>query len=291
MKTISRLVALWVFALYLSSLGGAQDFGTKQAFDSSDFYVFTEAGGQYIPSIQINDFSASGTLPISISGLEYSYSGTANYSNFVVKPSVGYDFILGLGYQINNNLGVELEVGYAQNDLGSAQFSVNTSGNGGGTVLGLPFTGTASGSGVGTISSTSATLTYIPILINFSVQERSASFQPMASIGLGVCPTIFKANNISLSYSESGTISGNVAGIPFSAPYSGVISGFGELDSSTAIPFAFKLKAGFDYAFSPQASLGLRAWAMGLANSNFGDELRSDLYGAIGLNAAFKIRF
>ncbi|MDA0858724.1 MAG: outer membrane beta-barrel protein, partial [Verrucomicrobia bacterium] len=222
---------------------------------------------------------------------EYSYSGTAKYSNFIVDPSIGYNFILGFGYQINSNLGIELEVGYSQNSLGNVSYTVNTSGSGAGTYLGLPFSGTASGSGPGSLSG-SGSLTYIPILINLSIQEKSSTFQPLASVGFGACPTILKINNANLNYSESGTINGEIVGIPFSSSYSGVLSGFGNVGSqTTAIPFAFKLKAGFDYELNRHASVGLRAWAMGLANSDFGDELQSDLYGAIGLNASFKVRF
>jgi hypothetical protein len=279
--------------VFATSIYG-QDFGTKQPIDSTDFYVFTEAGGQYIPSIQFNDLTETGTLPIVVPGvLEYSYTGTATYSDFIVQPSIGYNFILGFGYMINKNIGVEIEVGYSENNLGSASFSVSTSGSGSGTILGLPFNGTASGGGTGTISSSSATLTYIPILINFSVQEKSQAFQPTASVGFGVCPTILKANNLALNYVESGTVNVNVGGFTFPpVTYSGIQSGFGELEGQqTAFPFAFKLKAGFDYAFSPNTSLGLRAWAMGLVNSDFGDQMKSDLYGAIGLNASFKVRF
>lgn len=294
MKTLSRVFWAWLSCfICLDSPNHAQDFGTKQLIDSTDFYVFTEAGGQYIPSIQFNDFTATGTLPIAVPGvLEYSYTGTATYSDFIVQPSIGYNFILGFGYMINKNVGVEIEVGYSENNLGSASYSVSTSGSGSGTILGVPFNGTTSGSGTGTISSSSATLVYIPILVNFSVQEKSQAFQPTASVGFGVCPTILKVDNLALNYTESGTVNVNVGGLTTSVPYSGILSGFGELEGQqTAFPFAFKLKAGFDYAFSPNTSLGLRAWAMGLANSDFGDQMKSDLYGAIGLNASFKVRF
>lgn len=277
--------------LFVSELF-AQDLSQSKAnIDSTNFYIFSEAGGQYIPSIKFNDFSASGSLIISEPGFEYSYSGTAKYSNLIVNPSIGYNFILGFGYQINPNLGIELEVGYSQNSLGNMSYTVNTSGSGAGTVLGLPFSGTTSGSGTGSVSG-SGSLTYIPVLINLSIQEKSSTFQPLASVGFGACPTILKINNANLSYSESGTISAEAGGIPFNGTYSGVISAFGDVGSqTTAIPFAFKLKAGFDYSLNRYTSFGLRAWAMGLANSDFGNDLQSDLYGAIGLNASLKIQF
>jgi hypothetical protein len=277
--------------LFVSGVFGQGLSESKANIDSTNFYIFSEAGGQYIPSIVFNDFTASGNLTISEPGFEYSYSGTAKYSNLIMSPSLGYNFVLGFGYQINSNLGIELEVGYSQNSLGNMSYTVNTSGSGAGTVLGLPFSGTTSGSGTGSVSG-SGSLTYIPVLINLSIQEKSSTFQPLASVGFGACPTILKINNANLSYSESGTISAEAGGIPFNGTYSGVMSAFGDVGSqTTAIPFAFKLKAGFDYKLNRHASLGLRAWAMGLANSNFGEGLESDLYGAVGLNASLKVEF
>jgi len=292
-KTRSR-VKLIPYAIVITTTVTAvlgQDIETRKSIDSTDFYLWSEGGVQYIPSIKINDFSVPFSTPLEGS-LQGEVTGTQSISNYVVNPSAGYNFILGFGYQINSNLGVELEVGYAQNSLGSASFTSNSSANVLGTSAGTPFSGTAEGEGTGSFSSTSGTLTYIPILINLCVQERSARFQPTVSFGLGACPTIFNCNNITYSYSESGTINGTISGAGFSAPYTlnGSFSGEGG-GSSTAVPFAFKGKAGFDYIFTPHASLGLRAWAMGLANSDFGGQLKSDLYGAIGLNATFKIRF
>ena len=291
MKTISRLVALWVFSLFLSSLGGAQVFGTKQAFDSSDFYVFTEAGGTYIPSITMNNTAFNENLSINqtISGLvvNVSGSGTSQVSNFVIQPSIGYNFVLGFGYQVNNAMGLELEVGYSQTRLTSASYSAN--GN-------FSLNGTIDGNNVNSLSTSesvnlngSANLTQIPILVGISVQNRSDKFQPMASIGIGVCPTFYSGTLSSASGSLSGTATG--PGVSYSLSGSPTLLQAETLTSSTAYPFAFKIKAGFDYAFSPNTSLGLRAWAMGLANSDFGDQLEADLYGAIGLNAAFKVRF
>ena len=53
----------------------------------------------------------------------------------------------------------------------------------------------------------------------------------------------------------------------------------------------FKLKAGFDYQISPNIELGLRAFCSGIAGSDFGNGISSELYAVIGLNGAFKIRF
>jgi len=277
--------------LCIPELFGQDLSESKANFDSTNFYVFSEAGGQYIPSIKFNDFSASENLPIQEPGLEYSGSSTSNYSNLIVNPSLGYNFILGLGYQINSNLGIELEVGYSQNSLGSMSFSASTSSNGSGTVAGVPLSATTSGNGNASVN-VSGSLTYIPVLVNLSIQEKSSKFQPLASLGLGVCPTFLNINSGSFNYSGSGTISGEANGVPYNGTYSVVMSGFGDTGSqTTAIPFAFKLKAGFDYELNRHASLGLRAWAMGLANSDFGDGLQSDLYGAVGLNASFKVRF
>jgi outer membrane protein W len=285
-----KLVLISLTIVYMTPIY-SQDFGTKQPIDSTDFYVFTEAGGTYIPSITMNNTSLNRNLSINqtISGIAFnvSGSGTTQVQNFVVQSSVGYNFLLGLGYQINNALGLELEVGYSQTRLTSASFSEN--GN-------FSLTGTIDGNNVNSLSTSgnttldgSTNLTQIPILIGLSVQNRSEKFQPMASIGIGVCPTFFSGSLSSVSGSFSGTATG--PGVSYSISGSPTLLQTATLSSSTAYPFAFKLKAGFDYAFSPNTSLGLRAWAMGLANSDFGDQMESDLYGAIGLNASFKVRF
>ena len=291
MKTFSRFLTIGVGGLCLFSIGNAQDFGTKQAIDSSDFYVFTEAGGTYVPSININDFSRSSSFSINrtISGIvvDVSGSGTTQFSDYIIQPSIGYNFILGLGYQINDAIGLELEVGYSQTTLEQASYSNTGS---------YSLNGTIDGNNVDSLTLSenvtlngNASLTQIPILIGVNIQNRTDKFQPMASLGIGVCPTFISSNISSISGSSSGSATG--PGVFYSLSASGTFSQNEIISSATAYPFAFKLKAGFDYAFSPQASLGLRAWAMGLVNSNFGDELQSDLYGAIGLNAAFKIRF
>jgi len=291
-KTISRTFrACLLFLILFAANCRSQSFETKQAVDSTDFYVFTEAGGTYIPSITMNNtaFNENFSINQTISGIavNVSGSGTTQVQNFVVQSSVGYNFLLGFGYQINNALGLELEVGYSQTRLTSASYSEN--GN-------FSLTGTVDGNNVDSLSTSgnvtlngSANLTQIPILIGLSVQNRSEKFQPMASIGIGVCPTFYSGSLSSVSGSFSGTATG--PGVTASFSGSPTLLQTETLNSSTAYPFAFKLKAGFDYAFSPNTSLGLRAWAMGLANSDFGDQMKSDLYGAIGLNASFKVRF
>jgi outer membrane protein W len=259
---------------------------SKANIDSTNFYVFSEAGGIYIPSIKFDTDNLN--IPFSVTDTNLSLSGnySVSLSDFVVNPDIGYNFIIGTGYQINENFGIELEVGYSSASLGSGSFTTSSSPSVSGTVNGAAFSGTGSGSGNGTISSSSS-ITYIPILINMSVQERSGQFQPMASLGLGVCPTIISSDQLNINWTESGTISNGVTTINYSAQ--GLVAGIST--TQTAYPFAFKLKAGFDYELNRHASLGLRAWAMGLANSDFGDGLQSDLYGAVGLNASFKVRF
>ena len=177
MKTFSRFLAIGVGGLCLLSIGNAQDFGTKQAIDSSDFYIFTEAGGQYIPSIQFNDasYSESGSFSENIEGVVISASGSfsAQISDFVVQPAIGYDFIIGFGYQLNQNLGIEIEVGYSQTKLGSGSFSYSESLSGNIAVNGTSIVdGTLSFNGTQTING-SVNLTQIPVLINLAVQERS----------------------------------------------------------------------------------------------------------------------
>jgi outer membrane protein W len=265
-----------------------QDLSESKAnFDSTNFYVFSEAGGIYIPSIKFETYNLT-NVTSSATGTNSSLTvnSSVSLSDIVVNPDIGYNFIIGTGYQINENFGIELEVGYSSASLGSGSFTTSSSSSVSGTVNGAAFSGTGSGSGNGTISSSSS-ITYIPILINMSIQERSGQFQPMASLGLGVCPTIISSDQLNINWTESGTISNGVTTIN----YSGQFLGAGISTTQTAYPFAFKLKAGFDYELNRHASLGLRAWAMGLANSDFGDGLQSDLYGAVGLNASFKVRF
>ena len=272
--------------LCIPELFGQDLSESKANFDSTNFYVFSEAGGIYIPSIKFDTDNLN--IPFSVTDTNLSLSGnySVSLSDFVVNPDIGYNFIIGTGYQINENFGIELEVGYSSASLGSGSFTTSSSPSVSGTVNGAAFSGTGSGSGNGTISSSSS-ITYIPILINMSVQERSGQFQPMASLGLGVCPTIISSDQLNINWTESGTISNGVTTINYSAQ--GLVAGIST--TQTAYPFAFKLKAGFDYELNRHASLGLRAWAMGLANSDFGDGLQSDLYGAVGLNASFKVRF
>ena len=291
MKTFSRFLTIGVGGLCLFSIGNAQDFGTKQAIDSSDFYIFTEAGGTYVPSVTFSDVTASESFSLNqtISGvlIDISAVGTTQVSNFVAQSGVGYNFLLGFGYQINSGLGIEIEVGYSQSTLTAASYEETGS---------YAVTGTIAGNNVTNLSTSGsvslsgrANLTQIPILVGLSAQDRSEKFQPMASFGIGICPSFF---NGSLS-SASGNLGFTATGpaITASGNLSSEISEAASLSSSTAFPFAFKFKAGFDYALSPNTSVGLKAWAMGLANSNFGDQLKSDIYGTIGLNAAFKARF
>lgn len=279
--------------ILIASVCLSQSFETKQAVDSTDFYVFTEAGGTYIPSITMNNISSSETFSINetIDGSIVNVSGSANsqVSNFVVQPAIGYDFVLGFGYQINSAIGIELEVGYSQTSITSTSYSVSANASITGSVDGTNVTnGTASLSGNTTLNG-NFNLTQIPVLIGISAQNRTERFQPMASIGIGVCPTFFSGSLGSAS--ANGSFSAAAPGVSLSGSYSGNLLEPVSISSSNAYPFAFKFKAGFDYALSSQASFGLRAWAMGLANSDFGDQLKSDLYGAIGLNASFKVRF
>lgn len=291
MKYLWKSKGIYFFVIPILCISGVfgQDLSESKAnFDSTNFYVFSEAGGIYIPSIKFDTDNPT-NIPFSATGTNISLSGNSSvsFSDFVVNPDIGYNFIIGTGYQINENFGIELEVGYSSASLGSGSFTTSSLSSVSGTVNGAAFSGTGSGSGNGTISSSSS-ITYIPILFNMSVQERSGQFQPMASLGLGVCPTIISSDQLNINWAESGTISNGVTTINYSrqVPGSGTFS-----TTQTAYPFAFKLKAGFDYELNRHASLGLRAWAMGLANSDFGDGLQSDLYGAVGLNASFKVRF
>lgn len=292
MKTFSRkklalmsLVVGFVFPIY------SQDFGTRQSIESTDFYVFTEAGGTYLPSLTFNDFTVSDSFSLNrnISGALVNISGvgTTQISDFVTQAGVGYNFLLGFGYQINSSLGIELEVGYSQTSITSSSYTESSS---------YAVSGTIDGNTIDSLSTSGSTslsgranLTQIPILVGLSAQNRSGKFQPMASFGIGVCPS-FYTGSLSSASGDLGFTATGPAG-SYTGSLSGDLSEAVSFSSSTAYPFAFKLKAGFDYTFSPNISLGLRAWAMGLANSDFGDQLKSDIYGTFGLNAALKARF
>lgn len=292
MKNVSRHLGVWAAGLlFLKFPLFAQDFNAKQAVKSTDFYVFTEAGGTYVPSLTFNDFTVSDSFSLNqnISGalVNISAVGTTQISDFVTQSGVGYNFLLGFGYQINSGLGIELEVGYSQTSITSFSYTQSSSYAVSGTIDGnnidsLSTSGTTSLSG-------RANLTQIPILVGLSAQNRSGKFQPMASFGIGVCPSFYTGSLSSASGNLGFTATGPAGS--YTGNLSGELSEAVSLSSSTAYPFAFKLKAGFDYAFSPNISLGLRAWAMGLANSDFGDQLKSDIYGTFGLNAALKARF
>lgn len=289
MKYLWKSKGIYFFVIPILCVSGVLGQGlseSKANVDSTNFYVFSEAGGIYIPSIKFDTDNLN--IPFSVTDTNLSLSGnySVSLSDFVVNPDIGYNFIIGTGYQINENFGIELEVGYSSASLGSGSFTTSSSSSASGTVNGAAFSGTGSGSGSGTISSSSS-ITYIPILFNMSVQERSGQFQPMASLGLGVCPTIISSDQLNINWTESATISNGVTTIN----YSPQVLGSGISTTQTAYPFALKLKTGFDYELNRHASLGLRAWAMGLANSDFGGGLKSELYGAIGLNASFKVRF
>lgn len=289
MKYLWKSKGIYFFVIPILCVSGVFGQGlseSKANVDSTNFYVFSEAGGIYIPSIKFDTDNLN--IPFSVTDTNLSLSGnySVSLSDFVVNPDIGYNFIIGTGYQINENFGIELEVGYSSASLGSGSFTTSSSSSASGTVNGAAFSGTGSGSGSGTISSSSS-ITYIPILFNMSVQERSGQFQPMASLGLGVCPTIISSDQLNINWTESATISNGVTTIN----YSPQVLGSGISTTQTAYPFALKLKTGFDYELNRHASLGLRAWAMGLANSDFGGGLKSELYGAIGLNASFKVRF
>jgi len=291
-KILSRHFGAGAFTLFFLKFSlFAQDFSATQPVNSTDFYVFTEAGGTYVPSLTFNDFTVSDSFSLNqnISGalVNISAVGTTQVSDFVTQSGVGYNFLLGFGYQINSGLGIELEVGYSQTSITSSSYMET------GTYA---VTGTIDGNNVESLTTSGTTslngranLTQIPILVGLSAQNRSGKFQPMASFGIGVCPSFY---NGSLS-SAAGTLGFTAIGptATYTGNLTGELSETVSLSSSTAYPFAFKLKAGFDYAFTPNISLGLRAWAMGLANSSFGDQLKSDIYGTFGLNASLKARF
>ena len=185
METFSRFLTIGVGGLFLFSIGNAQDFGTKQTIDSSGFYVFTEAGGQYIPNLPISDINlGSESFVVNSGGTNYDVNVSASLQNNNISPDIGYNFIGGFGYEINKSISLELEIGYQYTPLGTGTSTLN-----------IPF---SLSDGVNTVDGaltqnfslkSNGNLTQIPILVNFVIQNPHERFMPFASIGLGVCPS------------------------------------------------------------------------------------------------------
>ena len=260
-----------------------QDLGERANFGASGFYAYTEAGGQYIPNIPLSDINlASGTESVVVGGTNYNISYDANVQNINISPDIGYNAIGGFGYQMHKNLSLEIECGYQNTPIGSATSTFN-----------LPFTVT---DGINTVDAaftqnytfkSSGNITQIPVLMNLVIQNRDSRFMPFAGIGLGVCPTTLNTKTTQITIDNTtlsvGGTSVNLGSIDFGS--------FELGNSQTSYPFMFKLKAGFDYQISPNIELGLRAFCSGIAGSDFGNGISSELYAVIGLNGAFKIRF
>lgn len=284
MKTLSRVFWAWLACfICLNSPNQAEDFGTRQSIDSTDFYIFTEAGGQYIPNIPISDINlGNDSLVVSSGGTNYDINISSSLQNNYISPDIGYNFIGGFGYEINRNVSLELEVGYQYSPLGTGTSTLNApfSVSGGGS----SFSGTVSGN----ISlNSSGNLTQIPILLNFVIQNRHERFMPFASIGLGVCPSTINSKATQVTLNDTTVSVGGTS----------VNTGFIDLgsvelgSSSTSYPFMFKLKTGFDYALNQHVDLGLRAWCSGITGSEFGNGINSEIYAVLGLTGSLKIKF
>ena len=278
----SRATYAIVVMTLVSSVFG-QDLGERTKLGTSGFYAYTEAGGQYIPNIPISDINlASGTESVVVGGTNYNISYDAKLQNINISPDIGYNAIGGFGYQMHKNLSLEIECGYQNTPIGSATSTFN-----------LPVTVT---DGINTVDAaftqnytfkSSGNITQIPVLMNLVIQNRDSRFMPFAGIGLGVCPTTLNTKTTQVTI-DNTTLS--VGGT--SVNLGSIDAGSFELgNSQTSYPFMFKLKAGFDYQISPNIELGLRAFCSGIAGSDFGNGISSELYAVIGLNGAFKIRF
>lgn len=284
MKILSRVFWAWqVCLICLVSPNHAQNFGTRQSIDSSDFYIFTEAGGQYIPNIPISDINlGSESFVVNSGGTSYDVNISSSLQNNYISPDIGYNFIGGFGYEINRNVSFELEVGYQYTPLGTGTSTLNApfSVSGGGS----SFTGTVSGN----ISlNSTGNLTQTPILINCVIQNRHERFMPFASIGLGVCPSTIHSKATQVIFNDTTVSVGGTSVNTGSLELGTVDLG----NSSTSYPFMFKLKAGFDYALNQHIDLGLRAWCSGITGSEFGNGIDSEIYAVVGLTGALKIKF
>lgn len=284
MKTLSRAHrGCLLFLILCVANCRSQSHETKQAVQSTDFYVFTEAGGQYIPNIPFSDINlGSDSFVVNSGGTNYDVNVSASLQNNNISPDIGYNFIGGFGYKLNESISLELEVGYQYTPLGSAT-----------STLDIPF---SVSDGVNSVTGavnqnysfkSSGNLTQIPVLFNFVIQNRHERFMPFASIGLGVCPSTINSKSTQVIL-EDTTVS--VGGTSVSTG-SIDLGTFDLGNTSTSYPFMFKLKVGFDYSLNQNIDLGLRAWCSGITGSDFGNGMNSEIYAVLGLTAALKIKF
>jgi hypothetical protein len=256
-KTNTRTLCLKGVLLFLISggVGSAQDFNLKNNREEIGIYVYTEGGAAYMPNIGFKDYSTSvSTGGISVSG---------GYSDFNVSTEIGYNFLGGIGYALNNNLSLELEAGFISNNIPSftSNFDVTINGTSG-SISGITF------------PLNGASIQQIPICMNLVIMNPDLSFRPMVGIGLGACPTRMDLGTYRLDLTQIG-------------------AGVYDLDagSYTATPFLIKLKAGLGYSFSPNLDVGVRAFVNILTGSDFGDGFQSNVYSVIGVNGNMTVRF
>ena len=259
MKTKQRLFIVTLSMLYfgpcLCLQSVAQDQFLSTSKNINPFYVFTEGGAAYMPSIGVNNYTVSGSfagVPIGLS-----------VSNLNISTDIGYDVVAGFGYSFNKNLALEFEGGYIANSIPSYSGSADL------TVSGVSV---LSASGV-TVPLTGASITQIPLSLNLVISNPDLSFRPMVGIGFGVCPTTLNLGTYRWDLSSVGA---GVYDI--------------EMGSYSACPFMVKLKTGIGYSFSPNFDLGVRGYVNILTGSNFGG-LQTDVYSVVGVNANLTIRF
>ena len=257
MKTKQRLFIATLSTLYfgpcLCLQSVAQDQFLSTSKNINPFYVFTEGGAAYMPNIGFKDYSTS----VSTGGI----SGSAGYSDLNVSTDMGYNFLGGIGYALNKNLSLELEVGFISNNISKATGNLDVTSNG----------NSGSFDGV-TATVSSGSIQQIPICMNFVIMNPDLSFRPMVGIGFGACPTTLNLGTWNLS-----SLSSDLNAI--------------DMGSYTAVPFLIKLKAGVGYSFSPNLDVGVRAFVNILTGSDFGDGLQTNVYSVLGVNGNMTLRF
>ena len=224
----------------------AEPIQAFQGKPTNNFYVFTEGGAAYMPSIQFKDVSDSGF----VEGVSFSGS----ISNQILSTELGYDAIVGFGYHLNKNLSLEIEGGFISNKITNYQMDIS------GTIDGI--SGSVTGA---TFQLQNASIQQIPICLNLVIMNPDLRFRPMVGFGLGACPTRMDLGSYQL---DATSIGAGVYDI--------------QIGSYNACPFLIKLKAGIGYSLSQNIDIGLRGYANILAGADYGDALQADVYSVVG---------
>jgi hypothetical protein len=255
MKSILRFLCFYTLIFLRAASVLAQNLQTSQGNPINNFYVFTEGGAAYMPSIQFKDVSGSGF----VEGVSFSGS----ISNQIYSTELGYDGIVGLGYNFNKNLAFEIEGGFISNKITNYQMDIS------GTIDGI--SGSVTGAN---FQLQNASIQQFPICFNMVVMNPGLRIRPMFGFGMGACPTRMDLGSYRL---DATSIGAGIYDI--------------KLGSYSACPFLIKLKAGIGYSLSQNLDIGLRGYANILAGADYGAAGQADVYTVVGVNLNLTGRF